>query len=220
MIVEDHLNYMETFYKGRKMRSQLEARWASFFDKVGWEYDYEPALDLNGWIPDFILYASDYTDDDGKEKKHKILVEVKPFSTKKEFIDVQEKIDLAIKGTAFENEEVLLLGSSIFKSKIYKESEYTKATGLIGWLYQIDNRPSTKVEKRTKLISESYVVATYPDKKTYYDLTDHNMFSRFQGYWSHCYGASYSFDWSHKLDYLELKELWDKAGNEIQWTKN
>lgn len=33
----------ETFYSGVTFRSRLEARWALFFDLVGWDWDYEPA---------------------------------------------------------------------------------------------------------------------------------------------------------------------------------
>jgi hypothetical protein len=45
---------IETIYKGLKFRSRLEAHWAAFFDLLGWEWAYE-AIDLKGYIPDFIL---------------------------------------------------------------------------------------------------------------------------------------------------------------------
>ena len=57
-----------TIYGGTRFRSRLEARWASFFDLLGWEYEYEP-FDLDGWIPDFMLAGST-----------RILVEVKPIT--------------------------------------------------------------------------------------------------------------------------------------------
>ncbi len=56
-----------TTYAGVNFRSRLEARWAAFFDLVGWEYSYEP-IDLDGWIPDFVLHGA----------KQRVLVEVKP----------------------------------------------------------------------------------------------------------------------------------------------
>lgn len=43
-----------TRYMGVQFRSRLEARWAAFFDLLGWPWDYEP-IDLNGYIPDFIV---------------------------------------------------------------------------------------------------------------------------------------------------------------------
>jgi hypothetical protein len=43
-----------TLYRGRMYRSRLEARWAAFFDRLGWQYEYEP-FDLGKWSPDFAL---------------------------------------------------------------------------------------------------------------------------------------------------------------------
>lgn len=58
-----------TTYKGINFRSRLEARWAAFFDLLGWRWEYEPE-DLAGWIPDFVLLEM--------ERFKSILVEVKP----------------------------------------------------------------------------------------------------------------------------------------------
>ncbi len=57
---------MPTRYKNRLYRSRLEARWAAFFDLAEWKTEYEP-LDLDGWVPDFLI-----------EESLPILVEVKP----------------------------------------------------------------------------------------------------------------------------------------------
>ena len=57
-----------TIYRGTQFRSRLEARWAAFFDLVGWRWRYEP-FDLEGWTPDFLLSRA-CTDD--------VLIEVKP----------------------------------------------------------------------------------------------------------------------------------------------
>lgn len=43
-----------TLYRGVQFRSRTEARWAAFFDALGWPWEYEP-VDLDGYIPDFIL---------------------------------------------------------------------------------------------------------------------------------------------------------------------
>jgi hypothetical protein len=43
-----------TVYRGRRYRSRLEARWAAFFDLLGWQHEYEP-FDLGSWSPDFLL---------------------------------------------------------------------------------------------------------------------------------------------------------------------
>lgn len=49
----------ETVYSGVTFRSRLEARWALFFDCVGWDWDYEPCLYKvarhMAYLPDFHL---------------------------------------------------------------------------------------------------------------------------------------------------------------------
>lgn len=59
-----------TTYKGVRFRSRLEARWGAMFDQLGWTWHYEP-IDLNGWIPDFLVSTPHAT---------QILVEVKPIT--------------------------------------------------------------------------------------------------------------------------------------------
>lgn len=39
------------------MRSRLEARWAAFFDLIGWSWVYEP-YDTGDWIPDFLVQGT------------------------------------------------------------------------------------------------------------------------------------------------------------------
>lgn len=43
-------------YRETRFRSRLEARWAAFFDLVGWRWTYEP-FDTGGWIPDFLIHG-------------------------------------------------------------------------------------------------------------------------------------------------------------------
>lgn len=43
-----------TLYNGILFRSRNEAKWAAFFDRIRWEWSYEP-VDLLGYIPDFIV---------------------------------------------------------------------------------------------------------------------------------------------------------------------
>lgn len=53
------INAIETFYKGYRFRSRLEARWAVFFDAGHIEYEYEPEgyvlPDGTYYLPDFYL---------------------------------------------------------------------------------------------------------------------------------------------------------------------
>lgn len=46
-----------TVYAGTTFRSRLEARWAAFFDLVGWPYTYEP-FDVDDWTPDFLVHGT------------------------------------------------------------------------------------------------------------------------------------------------------------------
>lgn len=55
-----------TEYSGQMFRSRLEAKWAAFFDRCGWQWAYEPQ-DFDGYIPDFRLSF-----------RVPVLVEVKP----------------------------------------------------------------------------------------------------------------------------------------------
>lgn len=57
---------IETEYRGAVFRSRHEARWAAFFDLIGWRWTYEP-FDGNGYIPDFIVHGP-----------RSVCVEVKP----------------------------------------------------------------------------------------------------------------------------------------------
>lgn len=43
-----------TTYAGTRYRSLVEAKWARFFELLGWPFEYEP-FELNGYIPDFVL---------------------------------------------------------------------------------------------------------------------------------------------------------------------
>lgn len=70
-----------TLYRGTQFRSRLEARWAAFFDSIGWPWAYEP-IDLKGYIPDFVL-----------EFVKPLLVEVKPAMTLDELREATGKIE-------------------------------------------------------------------------------------------------------------------------------
>jgi len=107
-----------TVYKGRQYRSRLEARWAAFFDLLGWRYEYEP-FDRRGWIPDFLLLGRD-----------EVLVEVKPVA---EFPwDYAERV---IKNSGCEY-DVLYLGST----NAVRAIESGLNCDPIGWFH----RPSTE----------------------------------------------------------------------------
>jgi hypothetical protein len=97
-----------TTFNHRRYRSRLEAKWAAFFDLLGWNYEYEP-FDCNGWIPDFSIIGKD---------GNQTLVEVKPVASFPK--EVSHKIDLAET-----NHEVVIVGVKPFVSESYAN---------LGWL--------------------------------------------------------------------------------------
>jgi hypothetical protein len=58
-----------TCYRGIEYRSRLEAKWACFFDQIGWRFTFEP-FDGDGYLPDFLVHG-----------QRPLLVEVKPALT-------------------------------------------------------------------------------------------------------------------------------------------
>lgn len=72
-----------TAYRGTHFRSRLEAKWAAFFDLIGWSWIYEP-MDADGYIPDFLIQGP-----------RPFFVEVGAVYTTAEYIAKAEKADLA-----------------------------------------------------------------------------------------------------------------------------
>src|SRR5262249_22455242 len=82
-------NAIPTTYKSVNFRSRLEAKWAAMFDLLKWEWHYEP-IDLNGWIPDFLLTKTSF------ENSKPCLVECKPIVTGKLPRVIEIKIERAL----------------------------------------------------------------------------------------------------------------------------
>lgn len=82
-----------TMHAGTRFRSRLEARWATFFDAIGWQWEYEP-FDLDGYIPDFAILGV-----------RPFLVEVKPALTVAELLDVARTLERT-------KREILVVGAS------------------------------------------------------------------------------------------------------------
>lgn len=96
-----------TEYNGTKFRSRLEARWAAFFDLVGWAWEYEP-LDLVGWVPDFRVTFS--CGNSNCEPFHELLAEVKPFYSIKQFAGLP--VEKNAFGQAYGSDGGLMLGQN------------------------------------------------------------------------------------------------------------
>jgi hypothetical protein len=70
-----------TLYRGIQYRSRLEARWAAFFDGLGWQTTYEP-FDGDGYIPDFLVHTTE-----------PFLTEIKPAATEVDYRTQWPKIN-------------------------------------------------------------------------------------------------------------------------------
>ena len=114
-----------TLYKDIQFRSRLDARWAAFFDLLGWDWAYEP-IDLPGWIPDFVLFSLMCQD---------VFVEVKPISSFKEFEDEKKIVD-SIKKTSHSGDQILVLGH-----RVWEPSTGMLAFGWIGSWVSAGYRP-------------------------------------------------------------------------------
>ena len=102
-----------TTYRDVQFRSRLEAKWARFFDLVGWKWEYEP-FDCDGWIPDFALIG----------KSQMMLVEVKPIDR---FDQASaDKID-----RASTKHEVLLVGVG---PQLESLEGHPRSPRVLGWM--------------------------------------------------------------------------------------
>lgn len=88
-----------TVFMGVQFRSLLEARWCAVFEAMRWPWEYEPALELDYYIPDFVL----------RFPRGLVLVEVKPAATATELLTYTPKVT----GAGWPG-EVLMLGASLF----------------------------------------------------------------------------------------------------------
>ena len=95
--MESEYTSIPTLYAGALFRSRLEARWAAFFDLLGWKWNYEPN-ELRRHIPDFQLVFPHQT----------VMVSVKPYSRKADLIDFASR---EFPATAWDG-EWLMLGNS------------------------------------------------------------------------------------------------------------
>lgn len=106
-----------TIYRGIEYRSRLEARWAAFFDHLGWNFTYEP-FDGDGYIPDFVIHGA-----------HPLLIEVKPAITASEY---QEPVAKVTSGVARHwSHDILIVGLSPITMGI-PNSWGTFSAGLLG----------------------------------------------------------------------------------------
>lgn len=104
-----------TMHNGIKYRSLLEAKWASFFTRSGWQFEYEP-FEGNGYIPDFVIYG-----------ETPFAIEVKPAVSWKELQSHQEKTRAGLQDIW--DHDILIVGASPVE---FRSLAGESAIGLLG----------------------------------------------------------------------------------------
>jgi hypothetical protein len=183
-----------TKYNGVQYRSRLEARWAAFFDMIGWKHEYEP-IDLPGWSPDFLLHGH----------SSKILVEVKPVYEIPN--DIANKINRAMP-VMFEEVIHDYGDGRTFTERVYKDRDFeclivgnapiwlgVGQGGSIGWLRDYDDW----------------------DEAPFIHLGELDFCHCNQSYHGRMHGK-YDGNWGDEQAAAAIAQrCWSEAGNAVQW---
>ena len=190
---------ISTRYHGRQYRSRLEARWACFFDLLGWRYEYEPC-DFEGWIPDFVLCEA-FT----------VFVEVKPVTTFPQ--DVAAKIDATSCGY-----EALIVGATLRHGPWF-HGDPSLETPTVGWLRQAcgpADWPDYPVQGADWDWAEGPFGIWSPP--TRFQPPRVGFCHEIQSFHDRITGTYDGGCWGEEVfDQGALLHLWAQAGNEVQW---
>ena len=189
-----------TRYRGRLYRSRLEARWAAFFDLLGWKFEYEP-IDLGSWSPDFLL--SDWN----------CLVEVKPHiefhqETWDKCIDACEKAGLFVYDEDGVPQAIWL--TALAPRPFYPRNSLRQAVE-VGWFTaKMYSHPIKSIEpyKATLLWQPNWSSPSLTAELAYLDPND--------GWWS-LNDASRDGPNPRFLYPDYAMQLWARATNSTQW---
>jgi hypothetical protein len=189
-----------TTYSQVNFRSRLEARWAKFFDLCGWRWEYEP-IDLEGYIPDFILLF-----------KNPILVEVKPEFTREGLLRHQDKII----ATSWDG-EALLLGATVFQDSNISQPAIglladwdNWGNGRIGVVWDKDNIEHAGQRSNDPNFQMAAMFHCNVCRKL--------SFCHEDNYYACCVNGCHDGD-HHigPIDYNGVLDIWKRAGNAVQW---
>ena len=194
--MEYRIAAIPTVYNGRQYRSRLEAKWAAFFDLLGWRFEYEPA-DFGKWSPDFLLFC---------ENVSPIFVEVKPIDAF-DWPTAQKMISGCPRGAVT---HIMLVGTAPFQPlsgpDFGSDDLWTNTGTEIGWCAYADpdhNRSwsgffiAKAASGRFDLFTEYPAGAITQEAQ----LPDNYP----------------PFGWMAQLS--ELREMWAKACNTVQWNR-
>jgi len=180
-----------TLYKDIQFRSRLEARYAVYFDLLGWEWAYEP-IDLPGWIPDFVLFSS---------SQENVFVEVKPISNFVEFED-RGKVVGALEQSKYSGAPILVLGCRTWKIDSGRLA--------FGWL-------GDRTYQSEGYIFVPVYMIKYKYSWGFKTPLIHRLPGQYGGYQWKGYRDYTVFGGEAGEESNDFLSLWAKAGNTVQW---
>ncbi len=188
MKLQSTAHAIPTKWRGIQFRSRLEARWAAFFTAMGWEWSYEP-IDLQGYIPDFILHMH-----------QDVLVEVKPFTRFEDPVIPEAEAKILSSGWSGPSGVVgarftgFWVGRHLvcdgLCSRCFHYPYWHQNPGQLVWRLALDaNRKNCLVCGRNEYASE-------PDKN----------------------GSQFCDHGYERVDLIDRRvAMWNEAGNAVQW---
>ena len=189
------MNAIPTKYASVRFRSRLEARWAAFFDALGWDWEYEP-FDLEGYIPDFVLLFHE-----------PLLVEIKPVVRWDEATAI--RVASKVRNTSWSG-EVLLCGVGLFSAG--RSHERDLGMPCVGML---DERHENPLSKEPLAPGEAVLMRCIDCKRPSVQSKDGGYFCRVCGGNNNYPGDVLVFEcdgqWHAPID------VWREATNDVQW---
>jgi hypothetical protein len=182
-----------TRYSNTNFRSRLEAKWAAFFDIVGWRWEYEP-FDLNGWIPDFVLLG----------KCQHVLVEVKPVHGPDDplFVKTVEEINHALPEIIQDADGFPILqknNETLILSYFLPDVNYCAGAKAVGWF------------ARDEVGSDgAAVIGSWTATEIGFCHESNSFHDRISSGYD---GGHISTDWAAEV----ADAAWKEAGNKAQW---
>ena len=199
-----------TTFAYSNFRSRLEARWAAFFDLIGWRWTYEP-LDVSGYIPDFLIHG-----------KRPFFVEVGPCVTETDYMAKSVKAD-RVAGEL--GRDVLIVGvSPIADWDSRNFPSRRNGYQVAGWFGEIldgrhfdshdtDCDPETINCPHMRFAWETGIWAQC------FDCREVGVTHAEMSYYPRPCGHHQSGSWGEVVDQEGLERLWREAGNAVQWRR-
>ncbi len=192
-----------TTLESSNFRSRLEARWAAFFDLIGWQWIYEP-IDTEGYIPDFLIQG-----------KHPLFVEVGPCITIEDYFTKSQK---AGQRAHLLGHDVLVVGVSPISP--LPTSHWTYSTpgctaGLLGEFCDSRHFDSHDTDCTDREPCDHVYYAW--GSAVWADPSGLQVFHDKMSYERRPFGGGDGSHPNSAVDPSVVDRLWRKAGNAVQW---